>query len=546
MMLHLTDEESVNSSLNICTQGACSGFRFIKWLHRYQKTRNEKHIDTELENACSAFRGGYSTSDTEASRELILNLSGTNDARLDGNFIFLGDRSDLSYFWKKADAKNHTVLLQKYIDSIPDDELRRRVIGTMTKARVDGILKFDNGEYSLTERGRHIILNSDFVLDRLKKECKALGIASAPLNEQAKEMRKARIDEKLEALGLTGKFDNCDVITANRSKLYVKDDGGLHTFYVPNTQRRATVDIPSDHVIRLDEKTYALFIEKNSDYTAVIDGKKDRLNSSEMLKSFEDKNELFVKRASDAENIAKEQVYGNFNEDEFMALALRKSYADAAFAGKEYTVFSPDGKENTYSVTSEWLDLDGVTYMNMRGDNGDILLPEDCIERVAFENADVGRQFVKDNADIVSDYSKFFESYSSTETFCVDKKYYTENADTYSISSHGGAFERIEIPKADCIKQDDNTLTVTVKQGQKYTVTSGAYKSDVTSANVSRTLGKTAQTVNTASQTTNAAGLVSASIPPVEGVSASAKAVTAAISSVTQTVSIGNSLSQRI
>ena len=545
MMLHLTDEESVNSSLDLCSQGACSSFRFLKWLYRYSKTKTQG-IDTELENACSAFRGGHSDTDTEASRQLITDLSGTNDARLDGNFIFLGDRSDLSYFWKKSDAKNHTVLLQKYIDSIPDDELRRRVIGTMTKARVDGILKFDGGEYSLTEKGRHIILNSDFVLDRLKKECKALGIASTPLNDRAKEMRKARIDEKLEQLGLTGKFDNCDVVTANRSRLFIKEEQGVHTFYIPNTQRRVTFDIPSKYVIRLDEKTYALFIEQDKAYTAVIDGKKDSINSNEILKSFEDKNELFVKRASDAENIAKKQAYGNFNEDDFMSLAIAKAYSDAQFKGKEYTVFSPDGKESTYNVTDQWLDLDGVTYMNMKGENGDILLPEDCIDRVAFENADVGRQFVKENKDIVSDYNKFFDNYSRDEIFRVEPKNYTENVDYYSVSSHGGKYESVQIPKSNAVIADDGTLLVTVKNTETYKVTSGAYASDVSAENIGKILGKSAQTIQDAAQGANAISAAVSAIPPVESISASAKTVTAAISSVTKTVSIGNSLSQRI
>ena len=192
MMTQITDEQAINGALNICTQGGMAVTRFAGWFLRAPgnmirmtgsiinytgkitekikelKGRSEKSL---LEDACSYYRGGFVKNGAEPKmQELIADLRGTEFTRADGNFIFLGDKSDLSYFWKKNENNEPLVLLRSYVDSIDDPSIKRGTISALTQAKERGFLTFDGNAYALTKKGKEAVLDPGFIANRLKGE----------------------------------------------------------------------------------------------------------------------------------------------------------------------------------------------------------------------------------------------------------------------------------------------------------------------------------------------------------------------------------------
>ena len=178
MMLNVTEEQSVNSAFNLTAQGISAGFRFSSWLER----RNAKQsADADIQaqkkaaelrsDACSYYRGGYvQNADEPQMQELINDLRGTDFTRADGNFIFLGDKSDLSYFWKKNEANENIILPRSCIESIEDNSIKRGTLSALTQAKEKGFLTFDGEAYALTEKGKEAVLDPGFIANRLKAE----------------------------------------------------------------------------------------------------------------------------------------------------------------------------------------------------------------------------------------------------------------------------------------------------------------------------------------------------------------------------------------
>lgn len=178
MMLNVAEEQSVNSALNLTTQGISAGFRFSSWLERRKKnSAAEKDIQAQKEatelrsDACSYYRGGYAkNTDTAEMKELINDLRGTSFTRKNGNFVFLGDKSDLSYFWMKNEKNENVVLKRSYVESIEDKSIKRGTLSALTQAKEKGFLTFDGEAYALTEKGKDAILDPGFIANRLKAE----------------------------------------------------------------------------------------------------------------------------------------------------------------------------------------------------------------------------------------------------------------------------------------------------------------------------------------------------------------------------------------
>ena len=112
MMMNVSGEQSIDSALNMTTDGASNGFRFSKWIFKmgwrgtkfgWSHHKGAKHKQLEMmSDACSAYRGGCIRKSSKAELADLLNdLSGRDVARIGGNFLFLGDRTDLSLFWKR-------------------------------------------------------------------------------------------------------------------------------------------------------------------------------------------------------------------------------------------------------------------------------------------------------------------------------------------------------------------------------------------------------------------------------------------------------------
>ena len=178
MMFNVTEEQSVNGAFNLISQGASAAKSLYSWLEKRkqndlkQSELNVEQAKTDIRSdACSYYRGGYVANPNEAEFKALENgLRGTEFTRADGNFVFLGDKSDLSYFWKKNEQNENVVLLRSCVDSIEDASIKRGTISALTQAKEKGFLTFDGEAYALTEKGKTAVLDPGFIANRLKAE----------------------------------------------------------------------------------------------------------------------------------------------------------------------------------------------------------------------------------------------------------------------------------------------------------------------------------------------------------------------------------------
>ena len=178
MMFNVTEEQSVNGAFNLISQGASAAKSLYSWLEKRkqndlkQSELNVEQAKTDIRSdACSYYRGGYVANPNEAEFKALENgLRGTEFTRADGNFVFLGDKSDLSYFWKKNENNESVVLLRSYVDGIEDASVKRGTISALTQAKEKGFLTFDGEAYALTAKGKEAVLDPGFIANRLKAE----------------------------------------------------------------------------------------------------------------------------------------------------------------------------------------------------------------------------------------------------------------------------------------------------------------------------------------------------------------------------------------
>ena len=178
MMFNVTEEQSVNGAFNLMSQGASAAKSLYSWLEKRkqndlkQSELNVEQAKTDIRSdACSYYRGGYVANPNEAEFKALENgLRGTEFTRADGNFVFLGDKSDLSYFWKKNENNESVVLLRSYVDGIEDASVKRGTISALTQAKEKGFLTFDGEAYALTAKGKEAVLDPGFIANRLKAE----------------------------------------------------------------------------------------------------------------------------------------------------------------------------------------------------------------------------------------------------------------------------------------------------------------------------------------------------------------------------------------
>ena len=178
MMFNVTEEQSVNGAFNLISQGASAAKSLYSWLEKRkqndlkQSELNVEQAKTDIRSdACSYYRGGYVANPKEAEFKALENgLRGTEFTRADGNFVFLGDKSDLSYFWKKNENNESVVLLRSYVDGIEDASVKRGTISALTQAKEKGFLTFDGEAYALTAKGKEAVLDPGFIANRLKAE----------------------------------------------------------------------------------------------------------------------------------------------------------------------------------------------------------------------------------------------------------------------------------------------------------------------------------------------------------------------------------------
>lgn len=352
---HTTDDQSINGAMALCGEGAHMAFRLTRFTVKHARNRKKKNAeaaaeDTLTSDACSAYRGGYTSTNDPEIKTLLFDLGGFDETfgpDVERPFFWMGDKSDLSYFWKKTEWNTPVKLPRSVIDEIPDEALRRRVISTMTQARMEGLLTMDSDAYFLTDAGKSQILDTRFVKDRMQKECEYFSVAYAGLSDLREQMENDRIDKRLEELGRAGEFDGCDRITLNKEKLLVEDAAGdTIRFYIPGTARKQSVELPASDVIELDARTYAAFLRKDQQY--LVNGKP--MQEKELFGYFHDKNKKETERIATAAKRAEQAAI----EAEMLQPDLKagqKAYVlrpvDGELEVHEYTVErvsnSPDG-----------------------------------------------------------------------------------------------------------------------------------------------------------------------------------------------------------
>lgn len=259
MMSNLSGEQGIDSAINLCTQGAMAAFRFAKWFMKASEAKGANQTGTLISDACSAYRGGFvKNSGNPELNTLLSDLSGIQIAPSGGNFIFFGDKSDLSYFWKKAAKDQPTVLLKQHIDSIPDEKLRVKVLSEMNKARADGLLAYDGRSFSLTEAGKKAVLKPNFIVSRLKKEAKQLERAAVSLAKDANV-----------PMSKQGSFDTDDFFEAamRRSQTMLKSTSsieGRYEVFLPYEDKPRTFNITNSFEDKELNTTYYGMISKNN------------------------------------------------------------------------------------------------------------------------------------------------------------------------------------------------------------------------------------------------------------------------------------------
>lgn len=507
-MVNISEDQNLNSALSLVWEANTAAFRFEKWLFKMGYKHRHLFIKKKsvAEEACSMYRGGYFEGEEEELKQLFKDLAGTEDSRLDGNFFFLGRESDLSYFWKREKshigAKNVS-MKKSYIESIADEELRSSVLANFSVAEFRGYLVQKNGEYVLTEEGKKRIYCSDFIFNRVKHECQYFGIAVKKLDRLTTEAKKGLIDQKLVELGLEGKFDNCDRATLNIDTLLAKAHEESLEFFVPRTGRKMTIEISKENLLKLDERTYAAFFDKNAEFTVKLGDEKKMMSEKELFSYFDNKNERMQG--------GKQTVEAAGKTVKKTAATAEQAMSETTRIGKEYEVFLPDGKFHKLTATSEWNDENGLRHINFKdktGELGDILLPADADGKLVFTDKAVGERFIAENKAICEKYHTLLEKQLPQEYFNrtyevrIESGRWVETDECYTVaSSKTTEYERLRIQKENAREQADGTLIATLNEKTEYTVSTGEYTYPVD--------GKTAHEMFTAATPTQSTTAVS-------------------------------------
>lgn len=543
-MANVSGEQGIDAALNFTTSGASGGFRFSKWIFKMgwkgaklgwsKHKAKDKHLDM-MSDACSAYRGGYvHKGNSEELSSLVRELGGNDATKLTGNELFLGDRTDLSLFWKKTEKNKPVTISRAKLEGIEDADLRGKVIGTFTKAQLDGLVAYDGNTYALTSKGREAILNPDFVLARIRGECKLFADANEQLQTDAAQVVNDKIDARLSELGMDGRFDGCDRITLNKDRLFRGNIGDSSSFHVPGTARRMSVEIPNSNLIELDSNTYAAFLEKGASYKNVRDGKHGVIGESELFRFFDNKNKLDPKELATmvdkAEVAAKAEMMPtrSFAANDFFEAALKRSYdgsgvfggekLDTDFVPKEgdvYSVFLEGEGSQDFKITRAWQDEFGGREYNLRavdGGRGDILLPEEAFGEIAFADKAEGEAHVKANPERMAKYGELFtdeiaeatpEATSEVSTYTIPRGEWSTTGDAYNVKTKGRDYVSASIPAADAAPNPDGSLTVDVYSNKNYGVSTGksaAYDATQSGKSLGKVLGKPTQAATKAGQ----------------------------------------------
>lgn len=538
---HVTNDQEVNSAMMLCGTSAGMAFKAskvaAKFAHKKYKQHSQATAERLISDACSAYRGGYiSTKDPEI-KTLLPNMVGIDSAAgaSERPFFWLGDRSDLSYFWKKTERDTAVRLTRSAIEEIPDEALRKRVVSTLTQARLEGLVTADGEAYYLTDAGKKKILNPEFIKTRLVKECEYLGVAHEGLAEMKAQMENDRIDKRLAELGRTGEFDGCDRVTINKKTLLIDDTAeDVARFVVPGTKRKKSVDLPKADLIELDADTYAAFLRKDKAY--LVNGKP--MQEKELFAYFDNKNKRETMRIKTAAE-----------RGEKAAMHAEKTQkADLQVGDKAYILRAVDGEPEVHAYTVERISNspDGNHLYRLHPEDPesvDMLIREQEHGRLFFNDPETAAEYAAiAPEDVIAESTRIEEMYSAKEYMEIPARNVEQVNGEILVHPKDAPHESIVFSAGAAQMQPDGSAVVQLSSNAFYTVRTGDVSytvsqqgaqnllkgvskpvsegARVAATNAARTATNTA--VKTVQTTTNVAAKA---MPPVEPITASTKLI---------------------
>lgn len=496
---HTTDEQGINSAMMLGGSCARQAFHLARFVIRHNKKKEAAAHETERENpllsdACSAYRGGYTSTDSPEVDTLLRDLSGSDElvnATADKPFFWLGDKSDLSYFWKKTGRDTNVMLPRSTIDEIPDEALRSRVLSNITQARIEGSVVPVGDVYFLTDEGRKKILKPDFIKNRLVKECEFLGIATNGLEDIREQKQNDYIDKRLEELGLTGHFDGRDRVTINKETLLIDDTADdVARFVVPGTSRQKQVDIPKTDLVELDEKSYAAFLRKDAEY--MVNGKP--MPEAELFAYFHNKN----KRG--------QQITTTYERAEQCVADEEAEAARGIKPGDQVHVIQHDGTEAPqYTVDRMWSTTEGnhVHLRAMEEGRNDLLLPESALGHIMFHDQQTAMEHAEIAPEDVERYSRVVsEQMEQTriEAFLVPASNVEMVDGAVVIHPKDAPWESVTFRGNEAQMQPDGSAIVNLRPNASYTVKSGDVSYQVSEQGVQQLLKDVSKPVSKSAQ----------------------------------------------
>ena len=294
MPMHISGDENVDNSLYLSSESGMVLYKLARFIQKHLPKADAENVSTVLEEALSLYRGGeYNKAIEPQLIELIESLSGLEDVK-GRAFEFYGNRSDLSYFWKKDEAGNRPALGKSLIDSIPNDELRHKVEQTMTKCYIDGILDYDRTKetYTITAKGLESIYKSDFVVNRIERE------TSFVLQKEEGLQAVARMSER--------GFSGYNRVTIDIESLGAKETANGLFCRVPNTRGRSYIELEKGSYYPINEKTVEAYIDPNGRYMLLdkSGAAQEIVNGAELSSFYEIKRQAIT----DTNNVPKTEL----------------------------------------------------------------------------------------------------------------------------------------------------------------------------------------------------------------------------------------------
>ena len=519
---HVTDEAGINSAMMLTGAGAHGAYHLAKFCvkHELQKRKAKKTTeadDTLISDACSAYRGGTTTSNDPEIHTLLQDLTGSPDLGNAGEkpFFWTGERGDLSYFWKKDEQGKPVVLKNETIEGIEDEAVRTGVRSTVAQARMEGLLNRSGDDYFLTDAGKKVILNPTFIKKRLVRECELYGIANENLDKMRKDLENDRIDKKLAELGRTGEFEGCDRVTLNKQRLLVDDTAeDVVRFYVPSTARKKTVDIPKEDLIELDEKTFAAFLRKDKQY--LVNG--ELKPETDVFHYFENKNKKDrIRDAADrGEQAAKTEAAAEETETKAAADILAgdeeisPKAGDGLDTGDPAYVIFPEGPDHEAEVVPYKVDhtidtKDGKHLYLVPEDptRGDLLLPAEAENHLFFGDGGLAIMQIDLFPEEIAKYAYLLEPQTDVvnqSKLQVPQSHYELTENGFLVHPKDAPWESVLLKAEDVSVQADGNAVLNLHSNATYDVKTGDVSYTVTGRGAEKLLQNVASPVREVTQ----------------------------------------------